>query len=341
VTVDDAVPSQDAAPEPTDNTAATESWPTARGPHLPDAVHRFPWMASLFAVFALARLGWGIREAGLGPTFDPWQVGQIMLFEVPSVVAILLPAALLARHPDAARRLRPVLAGTILLAVVEGLRVLSSPLEPVFEWLTPGDRAASFLVVSALAYNVAVNLLNSLGVSAIGLGLARARRSGDRAVSWPVDAVLAGLVVLIGVTGVVSVGRLPAGQLPMTPTVLGFIVSTVVLNVVSATAFGYLAAVTTAGLRAAEQPIVVWRLGAFGSWLVVGSLAALGLVGIIQATPESAELTNNVVLAIEVVFSLGFIGVLAAFAVGLPRLDPLERPDEASDDLPMTATDAD
>ncbi|HEX7950679.1 MAG TPA: hypothetical protein VF494_10050 [Candidatus Limnocylindrales bacterium] len=298
-----------------------------------DTLRRLPWAASLFAVLALARLGWGLREAALsGFAIDPWRIGQVVLLEVPSVVAVLLPGALLARHRDAPSRMRMLFVGTLLLAVVEALRILGSPLEPLFESLTPGDEAATFVVPSALAYQVAIGVLNSAGVAAIAAGLMRARWFDDRSATWPVDAVLATLVVLVGATGIMSLSRLPAEQLPMTVTIVAYIVSTVVLNVMTAAAFGYLAATTTAGARAGENPRFGWRLGAIGSWLVVGSLAALGVAGLAEPGPDSAGLANDVVLAIEAVFSIGFIALLAAFALGVPSLDPIEVQAEAVDD---------
>ena len=215
-----------------------------------------------------------------------------------------------------------LVAGMVALAAVEGLRVLSSPLEPFFERLTPGDETVTFLVPSALAYQVGINLLNAGAVAAIALGLVRARRFEDRASSWPVAAVLAGLVVVVAVTGIVSISRLPAEQLPMTATLVAYVVSTVVLNVLSATAFGYLAATTTAGARAGEDPWLAWRVAAAGSWLVIGSLAALGVAGLIGASPATSDLMNIVVQVIEGVFSLGFVGLLVGFAFGLPALDP-------------------
>jgi hypothetical protein len=279
-------------------------------------------VAWLFVALALARLAWGLREAGFGGAIDPWQVGQVLLFELPSVISILLVAALLARHRDAPSRMRMLVVGMLALAAVEGLRVLSSPLEPIFEQLTPGDQTVTFLVPSALVYQVGINLLNAGAVAAIALGLVRARRFENRSSSWPVAAVLAGLVVIVAVTGIVSISRLPAEQLPLTGTVVAYIVSTVVLNVLSAMAFGYLAATTTAGARSGEDPWLAWCVAAAGSWLVIGSLATLGLVGLVGASPATADLMNNVVRVISAIFSLGFVGLLLGFALGLPALDP-------------------
>jgi hypothetical protein len=309
-----------------------ESWATPRGPHFPDALRIVPPAAWIFVGLAVARLAWALRQAELGPILDPWRVGQVVWFSMPSVISILLPAALLTRHRDAPTRLKTIFAGMVLLALVEGLRVLGSPLEPVFEWLTPTDPSVGFLVPSAVVYQVTINLLNALAVAAVASGLQQARRFEDRVSSWPVAAVMAGLVVLVAVTGIVSVSRLPGDQLPLTATIVAYIVSTVALNVLSAAAFGYLAATTTAGARAGEDPSAAWYLGASGSLLVIGSLAALGLSGLVETTPEVAGLKNNVVLGIETVFSLGFVGLLAAFLAGLPWLERVGEEGEREDE---------
>lgn len=307
--------------------------PQPRDPHLPDALRVLPGPAWLFVLLAAARLAWGLREASFGPTVDPWRVAEVVLFDLPSVVAVLLPAALLARHPDVASRGRALLFGVILLAAVEGLRVLGTPLQPFFEGLTPGDEAASFLVPAALIYQAATFLLGAFAVAGIGLGLDRARSYEDRSSSWPVSAILAALVVLIAVTGILSVSRLPYEQLPLTPTVVVYIVSTVVLNVLSAAAIAYLAATLTAGARAGEDPGLGWHLAAAGSWLVIGSLAALGLEGLVQATPESATFTNNIAQLTEGIFTVGYLGILGGFVLGLPSLDLIGDDDDAFGDM--------
>ncbi len=299
-----------------------EARPVPHGPRLPAIVRILPMAAWPFVLLAVMRLGWGLHEAGLGPAIDPWQIGQVVLFELPSVISVLLPAALLARHRDAGSRTRMLLVGMLAIVIVEGLRVSNQPLQPFFAWLTPGDQGVTFLVPSALAYQVGINLLNASAVAAIALGLTRARRFEDRSRSWPVAAVLVVPVVLVAVTGIVSISRLPAEQLPMTATVVAYIVSTVVLNVLSATAFGYLAAATTAGARAGEDPSLGWLFGAVGSWLVIGSLAALGMAGLAEATPANVGLLDGIVQVIEAVFSIGFVGLLLAFVLGLPALDP-------------------
>ncbi|MBI3749669.1 MAG: hypothetical protein HY262_12620 [Chloroflexi bacterium] len=317
-------PAAPADPGELEDPEVEADWLQPRGPHLPAVVRLLPATAWLFALLAFARLAWGLREVASVSPIDPGLIGQVLLFELPSVISILLAAALLARHRDAGSRMRALLGGMAALAVVEGLRVLASPLQPVFEWLTPGDPGVPFLVPSALVYQVASNVLNAAAIGAIALGLARARRFEDRSSSWPVAAVLAVLVVLVAVTGIISISRLPAEQLPLTATIVAYIVSTVVLNVLSAAAFGYLAATATAGARAGEAPELGWRLAAAGSWLVIGSLAALGVAGLVEVTPGTTGLMNYVVIGIEVIFSIGFVGLLLGFVLGLPAADPSE-----------------
>lgn len=289
-----------------------------RGPHVSDVLRVLPGPAWVFVLLALARLAWGLRETVGGPGVDAWRVAQSVVAEVPSVVSVLLPAALLVRHPDAWSRARTLLFGVVLLAVVEGLRVLGTPLQPVFERLTPAEETASFLVPAAIVYQAAVFLLGALAVVSIALGIGEARRFEDRSRSWLVSAVLALLVLLIAVAGIVSVSRLPFEQLIVTATVVAYVVSTVVLNVLSAAAAAYLASTATAGARAGEDPRRAWRVGAVGSWVVIGSLAALAALGLGQPGPDAQALFTNASQLVATVFALGYLGILGAFLLGLP-----------------------
>ena len=257
-----------------------------------------------------------------------------MLVELPSVVSILLFAAVLTRHPDAWSHARSLFIGVLLLAVVEGLRVAQSPLEPFFEGLTPGDPAASFLVPSALVFQVGVNLLSAAAIAGIARGLIGARRHEDRSASWPISAVLALIVVLIGVAGIVSISRLPFDQLPSSSLVELTLVSTVTLNVTSAAAFGYLTSTLTAGARALEGPWLAWLVAAVGSWLLLGSLAALAAVGLVETTPQSDTLMSNVTQLTEGIFALGYVGLLgrvrarsAVTPIRSPTTPRMPRPD--------------
>ena len=182
---------------------------------------------------------------------------------------------------------------------------------------------ASFLVPSSLAFQSGVNLLSAAAIVGIAGGLVGARRHENRSASWPISAVLALIVVLIGVAGIVSISHLPFDQLPSSSLVQVTLVSTVTLNVVSAAAFGYLTSTLTAGARALEGPWLAWLVAAVGSWLLLVSLAALAAVGLVETTPQSETLVNNVAQLTEGIFALGYVGLLGGFALGLPTLHPL------------------
>ncbi len=297
-----------------DDASAGGAWAEPRGPHLPDTIHRLaalPLPAWIFVALAIARLSWGLQDAGLGPGFDPWRVVQVLIAETPSVVSILFAAALLSRHRNAWSSGRTLVVGVLLLAGVEGLRVARSlPAAPA-----AGDVDWSFLAVQA-----SLNLLDALAIATVAGGLVAARRRDDSAASWPVSGILVLLVVLIGIAGIVSISHVPFDQLPSSTSILVALVSTVVLNVLSAGAFGFLTTTLTAGVRAGEAPPWGWRSAAIGSWLVIGSLAALAAVGLEATTPESQALIGNIAQALEGTFALGYLGLLAGFVLGLPAV---------------------
>ena len=133
--------------------------PEARGPHLPDAVTAIPFGTWFFVLLALARLIWFVRETELGPAPGPAVVLSYVGGLVPATVALLLPAALLLRHPDAGSTARTLVLGTILFAAVEGMRVVGPALQPTFEQITPGSEETPYLVPLALLYSSVQGLL--------------------------------------------------------------------------------------------------------------------------------------------------------------------------------------
>jgi len=314
-----------------DEVAADELWPTPRGPHLPDALGVLPGAAWAFGLLAVVRLAWSVHEANFGPAPELATVAGFVFGAIPSVVAFLLPAALLARHRDATSAARTLLLGTILLAVVEGLRVLSVPLQAVFERLTPGSVETPFLVPSALIYDAATGLLDAFAIANIGLGLAEARRYEDRARAWPVVVAVVLLVILIAVARLVSVSQLPFDQIPMTATVIAYLATTVILGVLSVGVFGYLTATATGGARSAEEPAAGWIVGAFGGWLVMAALGLFAALSLQRPTPESQPLFTNLALLAEAIFAAGYLGLFGGLALGLPSLDPVQDEDEDED----------
>lgn len=304
--------------------------PEARGPHLPDTVTRLGALVWVFLLLAVARLIWFVRES---PPVAPYDLATIVTYGaaiVPSVVVVLLPAALLIRHPDAPDRARTLLLGTVLFVLVEGMRVLNPPLQPIFEQLTPGSQETPFLVPLALLYNAVIGLLGSYAVANIALGLARARRYEDPPGSAIVTAMVVVAVSLGAVGGVIAVSQLPLDQITVTPTVILYLISTVILSTLFAASWAYLAAVTIRGARAGELPASGWTAAALGGGLIIAAYTTRAVLIVFTVTPETQSLFTSLGSALSVTVALGYLGLLAGFLLGLPSL--AEEDDDAEDD---------
>ena len=143
---------------------------------------------------------------------DPWLEGRAVLYAIPSVAIILLPAALLIRHPDAPSRGRTLFLGTVLMAVVEGLGLLNDVLRPVFEQLTPADPETFLLVPLDLVFRMVVGILGLYAVASVALGLSQARRRVDASGTALIVGVLALLAVLSAIGRIVFLAQHPLGQ---------------------------------------------------------------------------------------------------------------------------------
>jgi hypothetical protein len=310
--------------------------PQARGPHLPDAVTAVSFGTWFFVLLALARLIWFVRETELGPAPGlAVLVGYVGGF-VPAVAAILLPAALLLRHPDAATTARTLLVGTILFAAVEGMRVAGPALRPFFEQVTPGSEETPYLVPLALFYTSAQGLIATFAVANMGLGLAQARRYLDR--SWTlVIAIVAGLVVIAAAAArVITVSRLPFDQIPMTPTVAVYLSSAIILGILSISAWGYLAATAARGSRAGEEPGSGWLAFAVGAWAILAAFSVGAITNLAEPTPETQELFTTLIQAISLVYTVGYLALLAGLLLGLPAVEPVDDDDKEADDEDKT-----
>jgi hypothetical protein len=319
----------------------TDTYAEARGPHLPDAVTRYGSLVWIFVVLAVARLVWFVRES---PPVQPLDLATILTYAaavIPAVIVVLFPAALLLRHPDAPERARTLVVGTVLFAIVEGLRVLSRPLQPAFEQLTPGDEATPFLVPLALIYSAAVGLLGSFALANIGLGLARTRRYEDAAGSRIGTALMIGAVVLVLVGNVVSVTQLRLDAIPMTPTVIAYLVSSVALSVIFAAALAYLAAVTIRGARAGERPESGWTLAAVGAGLIIAAYTTRSWLVNVTPTPESQSLFLSIGYVLTITTALGYMALLGGLLLGLPSLDEVDDEEGDEDAIDEDAIDED
>ena len=291
----------------------------------PENPRRIPWPALVFVALAIADIAWYLRTLDLPAGATLAELAVYVLQILPSVAVILLPAALLARHPDAASRARTLLFGTILYAAVQGLLILADPLQGFFESATPPSEDLPFLVPMAAMYNGLISVLAALGLSYIAVGLSQARRFEGSPRS--VTTLFVPLAAVFGtVVGVLAVARLDLRDLPMSPTLAVYLGTSVVLGVIRIVAWAYVATTATRGWLAGEDPSAGWGLGALGGGLVVGALALVNVGGLLDL--QDGTISTVYRYAIVLAYALGHVALLVAFAVGLPTLDAFEDEDE-------------
>ncbi len=298
----------------------------ARGPHLPDVVMR-TWAAVIFVFLAVAYLVWYVTNLDVKPaaTFADYVV--YILQAVPAVAAILLPAAILVRHSDAWSRARTLLFGAILYAAVQGLLILQDPLQGFFESVTPASPDLPFLVPLAVTYSALISLVAAFGLGYIAVGLSMARRyeGGSR---WTTGWFVPVATVFGTVVGVLAVSRIQFGSTPMTPPLIIYLASSVILGVLRIVMWAWLASVVTRGWLAGEDPRSGWGLASMATAFVLLALAIVNLSGLITVADDAFGTALGYVIVLA--YAGGHVLLLAAFAVGLPALDD---PDEGDIDI--------
>ena len=308
-----------------------ELWPVSRGPHLPDALGVLPGLAWVFILLALARLAWGIQQAYFGLVPDPSLVAQLVLFVIPSIVSVLLPAALLARHRDAFTRARTLLIGTFLLAAVEGLVVLRQLLEPILEQLTPAnDNGLAFVSPGVIAYGVLIDVLSALGLVAVGAGFGRARRywDGDRTRAAVLLIVAGAIAAAAG--RIIVFGQQAFSDPEISPSVAAYLSTGLVLGIVGVGAVAYVAIELVRGALAGEAPRLAWRLAALGVGLIVLASALDTVIILWPAEPGQTGFSPGeyLILASE---AIGWLGLLSGLVLGLPALGEAAEVDEVGE----------
>ena len=333
------VTDETAAPmaEPGDEGAASKTFDEPRGPHLPDPLAGIPWGVPVFIALALGEIVWLVANAALGPAPSVEMVVSFGLGVVPSAVVILLPAALLIRHPDAASRAPTLLFGTVLFAAVEGLQILSQVLQPFLEHLIPADPALPFIMPMVVIYGAIVSLISSFGLAYIAVGLSQARRwEGDRGISTAFVLVVVGAAALG--SGIVAIAQVQLGEIPWSPTLALYFGSTVILRSLFVVAWAAVAVTAAAGARAGEDPNRGWWLAAVAGWVVVGALAIATASGLIQ-DPRIQDWSTAIRYTIAILFAAGYLGVLVSFVISLPSLAEAEEAADAADADPAADTE--
>ena len=290
---------------------------------------RPPWAALVFICGAVAYLSWYLLTSGALSQPTLGDAVTHVLRVTPGLAAILLPAALLLRHPDGWRRDRILVVGAALFASVQAFIVLADPLQPVFETLTPSGTEPGAIVPLAAAYEILVGVVTGLGLACLAFGLARARRLPDpdsRAVLIvPIAAVLA------TVAGILSTAGLDLTGVPITPSLAAYLAASLAVGVIRVVAWAFLAAVALRGWRVGESPTSGWWLALLGAALVLFALTLLNVRGLIDVTDQAVDEVYGYIEATA--YAAGTITLLLAFVVGLPDIQSFEDDDEPVDDL--------
>ena len=301
--------------EPTGQRIDGVPWEEPRPPHLPDAITRLsPWVVP-FAGAALLQVWLIWREwSGLGALADVDQFGPIVRARIPAIVAALLGAALFLRHPDA-RRTVPLLVFGVALFTIDGLlAIVAEPVTRFLADLAP-NAAPSLPGPAVAAWSVFTTLVSIFAVLFTTAGLSMARREPPTPAARPLAVAL---TILAVVTVILSVATVRWEELDLSPwslTTLTTLALAVVLGLASTLAWSYLLVVSLAGLIAGESPRLGWALA---------TVAAVSFVGIrvVIALPLGLDATTGAGQAAIAVLGyatmLGWLALLAAFAVGLP-----------------------
>ena len=327
-------PGSEAGTEPetdaeTDAETEPDGGPAARGPHLPDALTGAYWLAWVFVLLAVGDVIWYVNNVKLQADPAIADVAIWVLQLLPGVASILLPAVLIARHSDAFSRARTLLFGMILYAAVQGLLIVSQPLQGFFESVTPPSADLPNLVPLSAIYNGFVALVAAFGLLYIAVGLSQARRYEDR--GRRVTAFIVPIAAIFGtVVGVLAVSRIQLGDTPWSPTLAIYLGASVILGILRITVWAYLTTALIRGLVAGEEPRGGWLLGVIGGTLVVLALVLVNLSGVVDITDQTLSTLYGYVIVLS--YSLGHVGLLAAFALGLPSLEGLEEDDEDDED---------
>ena len=286
--------------------------------------HPFVWV---FLVLAIGDLAWYVVNAGFPPNVAISDVAAYALQVTPSVAIVLMPAAILLRHPDATWRAPTMLFGAIVWVIAQAMLIMSGPLEGIFENLTPPSKELTFLVPAAAIYNAMASVVLAFGLTYLSVGLAQARRFVDRS-GLAVTLFLPIMAVFGVVAGVDSVVQLDLGPLTLSPTLAVYLGSSVVLGVLRIVVWSYLTTIAWRGWRAGEDPRNGWGLAMLGAGSVIVALILVNVGGLIKGFDDTVSSVYAFLTLIA--YALGHVLVLAGFLVGLPELDDDE--DDEDDD---------
>lgn len=285
---------------------------------------RFP--AVVFFVLGAISLWAAFIEAASNTVWAPNTVYTFVMQAIGPVVAVLIPGALLWRHPDAWRRARTLLFGTFVFASVTFFRAIEGGMQAFFKQATPPPADLTWFIPSAMIYTSLVALIGLFGLLYIGLGLTRARNY-----AFTGQARNAGIVILV--VALLSVlGRLwtLTGVNFNDPTLtLGvwiYIGSIIVIGILTILVWTYVTRVLTRCAISGEEPVPGWTIAAIGACLFLSSYLILAWSSFVTITDQT--LVDVVTYLRQFATGVGGLLLLAGFALGLPSLERVVWDDE-------------
>lgn len=307
-------------------------WPEARGPHLPDAVMRVltrvPPLAWPFLGLALLVARAWVDRFRIARLESPLDYLLAVVAIAPGVIAVLIGAAVFARHRDALRRHRILVFGVTLLAFRELLRLID-PLVSDAILSSTADLQDDLTYRSlTIGWNVVLIVLQGFGVLYLARGLDAARR-------WVDDRrgrVVIGVALVAGLS--VPIGDVLLQWDSITSYLGGPALAAVWVGAqaVVSLALAYLAVIATRGYQATEDLRRGWLLAAVAAWaLVLVGVAGLALNGAITwfgTTPDTQPWFSRIYQVLNGAYAGGWLALLAAFVVGLPA----DLPDDVGED---------
>jgi hypothetical protein len=299
-----------------------------RPPRRPFSIGGLHWIGWVFLLFALGDLAWFVVNADQPATATVWDYLFYAFQIIPAVVAVLFPVVLLARHPDAPTRTPLLLLGVLLFALVQGLLILASRLQPVFETLSPPSDDVPFLVPLAAIFGGLTLLIGVIGLALAGRGLSNARRyeDGGPALTAPLVAVA---TIFATVVGIIAATRLSIPDGPIPASYLIYLVSTIILGILRVAVWTYLLTTTLGGWLAREEPRGGWVIATLGATAVLAALVLVNLAGVLDI--QDATFVTAYGWLITILYAFGHLDLLLAFAIGLPKVDRFQD-DEDEDD---------
>jgi hypothetical protein len=289
----------------------------ARPPHLPDALTRpspWVWPFVLAAVIHLV-LAWQ-QSSSLGPLAEPDRVISPIVGRIGPIAASLFGAALFLRHRDARRTLPLLVFGLAMFAVGELLQAFAEPISRFVDGLAPPD-SGEVVSPARVAWSVFTSLVGIFAALYTAAGLAGARRHPNPGVTRSLAAWLSVLAVASVVAS--AAGSFGAG-LDLSPLSVILLVIGVVLSLLSTLAWTYLLVTTLGGWLASEAPKRAWGLAAIAAGIFLAIRLAIALLTAFPQPLGPADLVLSVIAWSSVV---GWLLLLAAFALGLPSTAPI------------------